>query len=191
MCPNPRLFIWFRLARSRACLSPRSGSDSGLFAGPGVAPHLAILSIEPLDHTTYHPSTPSVRHACLITLHSTTSLTVPSPPMFRHTVSIVALACLSVVFGQQCSQYGNVSGNGCICPPGFNTPGSDNTCALPVCGGSLYDPASAAPGGDGGFGNLSLGDGGCGCSNGWSGPACTGALLLARGPVSLRVQRQV
>ncbi|WWD18512.1 hypothetical protein CI109_102964 [Kwoniella shandongensis] len=79
------------------------------------------------------------------------------------------LATFPLVLAQTCSNYGSPSDGSCLCPAGFNSP-STADCALPVCGGSLYTPAGAAPGGTGGFGNVSTG---CGCSDGWTGPGCT------------------
>ncbi|WWC96073.1 hypothetical protein V866_002940 [Kwoniella sp. B9012] len=70
---------------------------------------------------------------------------------------------------QQCSNFGSSLDSTCLCPPGFNVPSSQ--CDLPVCGGNLYNPANAAPGGTGGFGNVSAG--GCGCDDGWTGPGCS------------------
>ncbi|GMK53955.1 hypothetical protein CspeluHIS016_0105410 [Cutaneotrichosporon spelunceum] len=43
--------------------------------------------------------------------------------------------------------------------------GGEDGCDLPNCGGSLYEPAAAAPG----LGNTT----GCACTDGWGGPACT------------------
>ncbi|WVQ83082.1 hypothetical protein IAT38_005220 [Cryptococcus sp. DSM 104549] len=87
----------------------------------------------------------------------------------RHILLPLIAPFASVALAQTCSNYGTASGSSCACPPGFNAPSSAD-CALPVCGGSLYDPAGVAPGGDGGYGNVSSG---CACSEGWTGPGCT------------------
>lgn len=89
-------------------------------------------------------------------------------------LSLLALL-LPLYIAQTCDNYGSPSGSSCLCPPGFNTAGSDGTCNLPVCGGSLYTPGPVAPGGTGGHGNISVGD--CACSTGWQGPGCTGGLI--------------
>ncbi|WVF69150.1 hypothetical protein IAT40_003925 [Kwoniella sp. CBS 6097] len=84
-----------------------------------------------------------------------------------------ALSISPLVSAQTCYNYGSPSSGSCLCPPGFNTPSSGSSardCSLPVCGGSLYTPGEAAPGGQGGFGNISVG---CGCEDGWTGPGCT------------------
>ncbi|WWC70728.1 uncharacterized protein I206_104679 [Kwoniella pini CBS 10737] len=82
-------------------------------------------------------------------------------------ISLLLLS--SSVSAQTCMNYGTSSttGSSCICPPGFNVPSSD--CNLPTCGGNLYNPQQAAPGGTGGFGNVSE----CACDDGWTGPGCT------------------
>ncbi|KAK8858621.1 hypothetical protein IAR55_002850 [Kwoniella newhampshirensis] len=81
----------------------------------------------------------------------------------------VLLAAVAPVAAQTCNNYGTPSDGSCACPAGFNSP-STLDCASPVCGGSLYAPGGAAPGGIGGFGNVSTG---CACSDGWTGPGCT------------------
>ncbi|WVW84638.1 hypothetical protein I302_106672 [Kwoniella bestiolae CBS 10118] len=78
---------------------------------------------------------------------------------------------LPLTLAQTCSNFGTSRDSTCLCPPGFNVPSSD--CGLPVCGGNLYNPGEAAPGGVGGFGNVSADAGGCGCDDGWRGPGCT------------------
>lgn len=77
-----------------------------------------------------------------------------------------------LAIAQQCYQYGISQSDSCLCPPGFNPSDSEKNCNLPACGGNLYQPGSAAPGGYGGFGNTTLGS--CSCSDGFTGPACTG-----------------
>ena len=84
---------------------------------------------------------------------------------------LCGLAILGPASAQTCSQYGNATSNGCLCPPGFNpASGGNGTCSLPVCGGSLYQPGQAAPSGSNGLGDV----GDCGCTSGWTGPGCTG-----------------
>ncbi|WVR06377.1 hypothetical protein IAU60_003408 [Kwoniella sp. DSM 27419] len=90
----------------------------------------------------------------------------------RHSsFGLIVLAASAVA--QTCQNYGTSSSGGCLCPPGFNTPVSSSSdardCSLPVCGGNLYAPGNAAPGGTGGFGNVSQ----CTCEAGWVGPGCT------------------
>ncbi|KAK4684731.1 hypothetical protein P7C73_g5437, partial [Tremellales sp. Uapishka_1] len=85
---------------------------------------------------------------------------------------IPALALLGVSNAQTCSNYGTASDSACLCPPGFNPPGTSNDCNLPVCGGSLYSPTSIAPPGTASLGNISAGS--CACDSGWQGPGCTG-----------------
>lgn len=88
----------------------------------------------------------------------------------------ILLVPLIGVSAQSCSNYGTPSGNTCICPPGFVNASSD--CSLPVCGGSLSDAGLKGiqiPRTGKGFGNVS-GDV-CACSEGWSGPGCTGELI--------------
>ncbi|WWC88700.1 uncharacterized protein L201_003613 [Kwoniella dendrophila CBS 6074] len=82
-------------------------------------------------------------------------------------ISLLFIGFLSTTSAQTCSNFGTSSESKCLCPPGFNVPSSD--CNLPVCGGNLYSPGNAAPGGLGGFGNVSD----CGCDQGWTGPGCT------------------
>ena len=85
-------------------------------------------------------------------------------------------ALLPLGLAQQCSQFGTPQGDTCLCPPGFNpSSGGNGTCSLPVCGGSLYEPAVAAPGGGNGLGSV---ESGCGCTSGWAGPGCTGKSIL-------------
>ncbi|WVQ96652.1 hypothetical protein IAU59_003758 [Kwoniella sp. CBS 9459] len=90
---------------------------------------------------------------------------------FAFVASVLSISPLALA--QTCYNYGSPSSGSCLCPPGFNTPASSaatRDCNLPVCGGSLYEPGQAAPGGQGGFGNVSVG---CGCDEGWTGPGCT------------------
>ena len=81
-----------------------------------------------------------------------------------------------LVTAQTCENYGTSSGSSCLCPPGFNPTGSDSTCNLPVCGGSLYTPGLVAPAGTNDLGNITAGS--CGCSSGWTGPGCTGTFKI-------------
>jgi hypothetical protein len=92
----------------------------------------------------------------------------------RHSTKIISLLAFITIYvsAQTCSQYGSASDSTCLCPPGFNPSSGSTDCTLPVCGGSLYQPGPAAPGGTGGFGNVTL-DSTCGCSSGWAGPGCT------------------
>lgn len=86
-------------------------------------------------------------------------------------IAILAALQLGLVQAQQCFQFGTAQGTDCLCPPGFNpSSGGNGTCSLPVCGGSLYDPAAAAPASNG----LGSVESGCGCTSGWTGPGCTG-----------------
>lgn len=77
------------------------------------------------------------------------------------------------------TNFGNSSSSGdsCLCPPGFNPKGGAGDCSVPVCGGGLYSPGSPAPLGGTGYGNVSSGS--CGCSDGWTGPGCTGEYRTA------------
>ncbi|WRT67810.1 uncharacterized protein IL334_004784 [Kwoniella shivajii] len=78
------------------------------------------------------------------------------------------LFLVPIAFAQTCSNYGiSSSDSTCLCPPGFNVPSSD--CDLPICGGNLYEPGNAAPGGTGGYGNVTS----CECTQGFTGPGCT------------------
>lgn len=100
-------------------------------------------------------------------------------PSISPVLLLVISSLTAIVSAQTCSNYGNTTSgsSSCLCPPGFNPSGvTNNNCSMPVCGGSLYDPSSAAPGGNGGFGNVSLGS--CSCSSGFTGPACTGTCLI-------------
>ncbi|ORX40047.1 hypothetical protein BD324DRAFT_616077 [Kockovaella imperatae] len=91
--------------------------------------------------------------------------------MFFFTSLLLLLS--SAVEAQTCSQYGTLSGSSCLCPPGFNVDSSSNNdCSVPMCGGSLYDPGSAASIARGStLANLSSQT--CQCADGWSGPTCT------------------
>ena len=152
MLPGPEsLFV----QRNRFfVLSPHRPSSSAR----GCSSHLvSLLSV--LDSTAYQLK------------HSYTMLGLNLFPAL-----LLGLAFLHSTSAQTCSQYGNSTSTGCLCPPGFNSPISNNDCSLPVCGGSLYSPGSPAPGGDGGNGNITLGTDGCACAAGWRGPACTGEL---------------
>lgn len=84
--------------------------------------------------------------------------------MLWHVVLAVAVA---VTASAQCVNYGIANGDSCTCPAGFSNSANKN-CDIPNCGGSLYAPAGAAPGT---FGDTSS----CACSDGWTGPGCTGA----------------
>jgi hypothetical protein len=86
-------------------------------------------------------------------------------------IYLLALGLLPLALGQTqtCFNYGTPQGSSCLCPPGYNPTGTNGSCALPVCGGSLYDPAGAAPGT---FGDVKAG--GCVCRDGWTGPGCSG-----------------
>lgn len=98
---------------------------------------------------------------------------------FRIAFFTVLAPLVPLVLAQECFQYGSPqsgSSDACLCPAGFNPPsGGNGTCSLPVCGGSLYEPGEAAPGGSGGLGDVSSG---CGCTGGWGGPSCTGRCPL-------------
>lgn len=84
--------------------------------------------------------------------------------MLWHAVVAVAAAATATA---QCVNYGIADGGSCTCPAGFSNP-SSNSCDLPNCGGSLYEPAGAASGPTGDTSS-------CACADGWTGPACTGA----------------
>lgn len=92
-------------------------------------------------------------------------------------VALVIALSTSLVGAIECANYGEPNGDTCYCPPGFNPTGTNGSCSLPVCGGSLYTAVSAAPGGTSGFGNVSAGS--CGCAAGWNGPGCTGESRLS------------
>lgn len=84
-------------------------------------------------------------------------------------VALVVLLAPAVLAAQDsCVNYAQVSGDSCVCPAGFTETGS-NACDLPQCGGSLYMPGTVATGT---FGNVTN----CACSDGWTGPSCTGGL---------------
>lgn len=90
----------------------------------------------------------------------------------RMMIGIIIIGLLPLGLAQQCLQFGTSQGDSCLCPPGFNpSSGGNGTCSLPVCGGSLYESAGAAPAGSNGLGSV---DSGCGCTSGWTGPGCTG-----------------
>ena len=122
--------------------------------------------------TTPHPRVSSVIVSCFMarfdSSRSSTSIMLGRPHLALFTLFSTRLGA----FAQQCFQYGSPEGDTCLCPPGFNpTSGGNGTCSLPVCGGSLYEPGSAASAGDAGLGDVSSG---CGCTSGWTGPGCTG-----------------
>lgn len=64
----------------------------------------------------------------------------------------------------QCTHYGFPEGDECTCPAGFGA-SIGSQCDTPQCGGSLYVPGPKAKDGN-------LKD--CQCSDGWTGPTCTG-----------------
>jgi hypothetical protein len=128
--------------------------------------------LQPLIHVA-KPADDRVKPPRLVNIgiqrHTSTTMRAPSAAAAAFWLFSIAV---SAVWAQECTNYGSASGSTCLCPPGLNPTGvSPQTCNLPVCGGNLYVPAGAAPGGQGGFGNVSSG---CACTSGWTGPGCTG-----------------
>jgi hypothetical protein len=135
----------------RALIDPRSEPRRSTFSLP--------TNIGTTFHQLFQPGTPG----------STANM------FFPYWTLLVPLLHVSA---QSCANYGTQSGNTCLCPPGFVNASSD--CSVPVCGGSLGDAGLQGiqiPRTDRGFGNISAGV--CACSEGWSGPGCTGECSLS------------